>query len=125
MNFKEFLIESNVKIVLSDIVKIFDEVLKKYTDQYEVRPHYVDSDGVTIQFWRSAKHARADIQMPAQTLGVFLMLDHAGKYDLHLYNVYVPEVIRGKGYLTEVLTKVRKLPALSGWCKYYRLEEDN
>jgi hypothetical protein len=118
MNFKEFLIESDVKDSLSNITKVFGEVLKKYTDRYEVKPHYFGNNGVTVQFWRSSKHEHGDYQVPAETLQVELE-PYEMKYDLHLSDVYVPEEIRNKGYLTDALKEVRKLKTMSGRCKVH------
>ena len=38
---------------------------------------------------------------------------------LHLANVYVPEELRGKGFLTDVLKKIRKLNGLNGNCRVH------
>lgn len=120
MNFKQFLVENNVKSYLEKIVKIFDKVLEDMpaaeTGDYEAKGHFFpmskSREGVTIQFWLIEKNRIA------QTATLWLE-DHEDKFDLHLEDVYIPDDFKNRGYMTKVLTEIRKLPFISGRCKVH------
>jgi hypothetical protein len=118
VNFKSYLATEKLKPTLEKIVKIFKEKLPHYTDLYEVKPYFFGTNGVTIQFWRSEKHPKSHYGVPAQTASIKVE-DHEGKFDLHLSDIYIPDEVRNKGYLTEALTEIRKIQEMSGRCKVH------
>lgn len=74
------------------------------SDQYEIKASDAGGGWTTIEFHnKSSKYIEATVN---------IKFDNDG--DMFLNNVYIPESMRGKGYLTSVLKDIRELDGVSG-----------
>lgn len=105
------LLQEDLHSLLKEIVKIFDNTIEDYSFEYDIRDEF-SSTGVTIKFWRIDKN------YCEQTCHLELK-GKEGSFDLHLWNMYVPESIKNQGFLTACLKKIRKLPGMSGKCRVH------
>ena len=98
--------------LLTRIVSIFERVLEKYSSFYEIKSVFEDG-------WCKVKFLKKGHKygpMGAES-SISFMID--GDKNLHLLDVYVPNDMKGKGYLTEVLSQVRGIKELSGKCRVH------
>jgi hypothetical protein len=87
------------------IVDIFRDELKKRIDGYEVTGTPEGGKWMMVRF-KSAKDRQS----------VSFAID---KGMLELADVYVPEAIRNQGFMTSVLSRIRKLDGINGKCMVY------
>jgi predicted deacylase len=98
--------------LLNQIASIFETVLQKYSLIYETK-RILAGDWCEIRFLKKNYEYGPD----GGAGSISFKVD--GDNNLHLVNAYVPNDIKGKGYLTEVLTQIRQLNGISGKCRIH------
>lgn len=97
-----------IKRVVSDILSDIEKIAKsEITGDHEAR---FDKEGswLTIKFWNKKK----DYSEQSMNVGV---KDGV----LQLSDVYIPDSLRGKGFLTKFLAKIKDVEGLNGQCKVH------
>lgn len=100
------LFEENTNSVEQSILRIFNEVISEYSEDLKCQSKK-DGNWLIIEFFNVNK------KYAEQTLSIKLTKLEDG-FDLTLSDVYVPVSLRNKGFLTKVLSKIRKIPGMSG-----------
>lgn len=95
---------------LVEVGCVFVDEIPKYSNIYR---GYMQRDDIRliIKFY-NLTNSRFEY-----CVSFFLTEIGTGHCDLYLDNVYIPVEIRGKGYVTGCLTKIRDLPFMSGRCQ--------
>jgi hypothetical protein len=84
-----------------DIGRIFRAITTKFDPSFDLKIDRRDTF-MTVYFLKNGLSENTiTLQLP-------------GDGTLHIWDTYVPESLRGKGYLTTLLSKIRELPFLNG-----------
>lgn len=99
--------------ILKKIVSICSEVITAKDSDYSVQD-IVDDKSYKEPVERSPGYVEVTMVKGDDRNSFTFKVTKDGT--IGLYNMYLPSEFRGKGVLTEILTKIRKLPGLSGKC---------
>lgn len=95
---------------VTKIARVVSSVLPKFSNDYTVKPVIQDSKyGVYLEIHFMRADPKYAGWAAAQT---FSWKVHEGT--LYISDTYVPEEMRGKGFLGACLSKIRQIPELNG-----------
>jgi hypothetical protein len=107
MLLKEILEKSKESKIFQEIEQIFKTELKKVSSEHEIKVKQ-EGNWITLMFWLTDKN------YSDQSLNLTVK-----DGTLELSDVYIPATLRNKGFLTTVLTKIRKVTGLNGKLKIH------